>query len=87
MCGVRVYTQFMSTSKTTIRLAEKQPRVVIDWSDLSSLQNSEGMIDWVRQYPQQKDIHVYLRSAGQRQLKNTLQSLGCTVTMRLAGVA
>jgi len=68
-----------------------ETRVVIDWSDIFSPQkgevNIDGLIDWIRTYPRQKDVHVYLRPARHntqsRLLQNSLKALGCTVTNKV----
>ncbi len=67
--------------------------VVVDWSRVSSVihpqdgnVDAEALVDWVRRSPLRSRIHVYLKPSvkerGGRALQSTLQSLGCTVTMR-----
>ncbi len=90
-----MYTNGMFTSMTDLALQNQRSRIVIDWSDLCTDDRSDTggtevdeMLQWVHTYPRRSDIHVYLQSpkrteAGRR-LKNTLQALGCTVTVKLA---
>lgn len=72
------------------RLAEKDSRVVIDWSEenLDAGGAVQNLVSWVKGYPRAQDVHVYLSAARRealnlRLLQRTLQSIGCTVIARV----
>lgn len=78
----------------TTTLAATQPThrsITIDWSqpfteDQASEENIEAAVEWLKRYPNTKDIHVIVGKAQQkrfgRRLQSALQSLGCQVTTR-----
>jgi len=68
--------------------------VVLDWSaivpisaDLPSPDmEMSSVLDWVRNYPNRSQLHIFLQrslpDASSRRLQNMLQALGCKVTTR-----
>ena len=88
--GVRAYTHCMLTSTTTAGWT-KAAHVIVDWSQPQSAPlcdhvEMNDLLRWIRTYPERTAIHVYLSrtpdTQQSRTLQNTLQSLGCRVTMR-----
>ncbi|TSC58980.1 MAG: hypothetical protein Greene041619_161 [Candidatus Peregrinibacteria bacterium Greene0416_19] len=69
------------------------PTVLIDWTHVvpahqtaDTQTNTALLLNWVRSHPGGSHVHVVLRRFGLaaegRQLRNSLQALGCTVTTR-----
>lgn len=80
----------MTRSMLQKRLAEKDSRVVIDWSEenLDAGGAVQNLVSWVKGYPRSQDVHIYLSAARRealnlRLLQRTLQSIGCTVIARV----
>ncbi len=71
---------------------KKAAQVIVDWSKVATDVNADVQLEvdhlmrWIRSYPARSAVHVYLRRSvsvpRDRMLQNTLQSLGCRVTMR-----
>lgn len=88
--GVRTYTSDMLPSENAAGWT-KAAHVIVDWSQPQSAPAAEAvqmedLVRWIRTYPERTAVHVYLRrsltNTRGRLLRNTLQSMGCTVTMR-----
>lgn len=71
--------------------AEDNKQVVIDWSanideQTGTDENIEQMIQWIKTYPRQRDVHVYLGKSRQgsvgRKLQGMLLAMGCQVTTK-----
>ncbi len=81
----------MNTAEQTVSW-KKAAHVIVDWSSLQGKAPDDVQLEidhlmsWVKSYPERTAVQVYLsRSLSgtrDRMLQNTLQSLGCTVTMR-----
>ena len=80
-------TQLLPSLQTTTR------SITIDWSEPLSAEsaneeNITAAIEWLKRYPNTKDIHVIVGKGKQkrfgRRLQSALQSLGCQVTTRQA---
>jgi hypothetical protein len=87
--GVRSYTPDMTAlPSSTIGPSP----AVIDWSEMlrgsDTTPDVEKLIAWVGTFPRISGLRVYLPSVAHRasmsRLQRTLQSMGCTVTCRLA---
>jgi Lon protease-like protein len=86
----------MHTTSPTTNTWTKAATVIVDWSQQKhDTQQEETMevahlMNWIRTYPARTAVHVYLRRMPlqkNRLLQNTLQSLGCKVTLRDARIA
>ncbi len=69
------------------------PTAVIDWSEMLRTVETvdvEQLIAWVGNFPRTSGIRVYLPSVAHRasmsRLQRSLQSMGCTVTLRVRSV-
>jgi hypothetical protein len=81
----------MNTAEPTVSW-KKAAHVIVDWSqelpkaDTDLQLEVDHLMNWVKSYPERTAVQVYLRrslsNSRDRMLQNTLQSLGCTVTMR-----
>lgn len=75
----------MTTLESSILAKESASgSIVINWSDRATVA-IDPLLAWVRQSPAGQRIHVVLPTcvhARTRLLKNTLQTLGCIVTLR-----
>jgi hypothetical protein len=75
-------------------LGDGWPTAVIDWSemlrDVETI-DVEQLIAWVAHFPRTSGIRVYLPSVTHRasmsRLQRSLQSMGCTVTLRVLPAA
>ena len=80
------------TEPVTTPAWKKAAQVIVDWSKVATDVNADVQLEidhlmqWIRSYPARSAVHVYLRRSlsapRDRMLQNTLQSLGCRVTMR-----
>ncbi|MBI3619267.1 hypothetical protein HY213_04530, partial [Candidatus Peregrinibacteria bacterium] len=80
-------------SLTTTHSSSSAVQVTLDWSNLFTLYPSRDthtqipfLLQWISAYPDRRNVRVYLGAAVRhhehRRLKNSLQSLGCTVTAK-----
>ena len=88
----------MNFTTNTLTSAEPvaQKSITIDWSGELTAQNGSednitNMINWLKRYPNTRDVHVYVGNGSVKhsaiRLKRVLQSLGCKVTVRQQYVA
>lgn len=80
----------MNFSTKTLTTSNTQS-ITIDWSQpfdesAGSEENITAAIEWLRRYPNTRDIHVIVGKSKQkifgRRLQSALQSLGCRVTTK-----
>ncbi len=86
LMGVHMYTVSMTlVQPTSLAQGSGKASTVIDWSDRETVA-LDPLLSWVRNSPAGQRIHVVLPTrahAHTRLIKNTLQTLGCIVTLRM----